>query len=40
MKTPEVEPSNIVVETTGKYVIRLEWDGTSTTATVTFVPAE
>ena len=40
VKTPEVEPANIVVETSGKYVIRLEWDGTSTTATVTFVPAE
>ena len=40
VKTPEVEPANIVVETTGTYVIRLEWDGTSTTATVTFVPAE
>ena len=40
MKTPEIEPANITVETTGKYIIRLEWDGTSTTATVTFVPAE
>ena len=40
VKTPEVEPANIVVETSGTYVIRLEWDGVSTTATVTFVPAE
>ena len=40
VKTPEVEPANITVETTGKYVIRLEWDGVSTTATITFVPAE
>ena len=40
VKTPEVEPANIVVETSGTYVIRLEWDGVSTTATVTFVSAE
>ena len=38
VKTATVEPSNIVVETTGTYIIRLEWDGTSETATVTFVP--
>ena len=40
MKTPEIEPGNIVSEVAGKYHIKLEWDGTSTTATVTFVPAE
>ena len=31
------EPGNIVVEATGEYVIRLEWDGESHVATVTFV---
>lgn len=40
MKTPEVEPANIVVETSGKFVVQMIWDGTSTTATVNFIPAE
>ena len=40
MKTPEVEPANIKVETTGKYKIQLIWDGTSTTATVNLIPVE
>ena len=31
------DPDNIEVTTTGEYVIRLEWDGESNTATVTFV---
>ena len=38
VKTPSVEPANIVVETSGTYVIRLEWDGVSDKATVTFLP--
>ena len=32
-------PPNMVSEVAGKYHIRLEWDGTSTTAKVTFIPA-
>ena len=40
VKTPSVEPANIVVETTGTFVIRLEWDGVSEKATVTFLPVE
>ncbi len=41
MKTPSVDnPANIVVETTGTFVIQLEWDGVSETATVTFLPAD
>ena len=40
MKTPEVEPANIVVETAGTFKIQMVWDGVSTTATVTFIPAE
>ena len=40
VKTPSVEPANIVVETTGTFVIQLEWDGVSETATVTFLPAD
>lgn len=39
MKTPEIEPANIIAEVTGTYCVRLEWDGTSTTATVTLIPA-
>ena len=39
MKTPEIEPANITAEVTGKYHVVLEWDGTSTTAKVTLVPA-
>ena len=39
MKTPSIEPANIVVETTGSFVIRLEWDGVSDTAKVVFIPA-
>ena len=38
VKTPTVEPANIVVEESGTFIIRLEWDGTSETSTVTFVP--
>jgi arabinogalactan oligomer/maltooligosaccharide transport system substrate-binding protein len=38
VKTPSIEPANIVVETTGKFVIKLEWDGVSDKATVTFLP--
>ena len=40
MKTPEVEPANIVVEADGTFVVQLVWDGVSTTATVNFIPAE
>lgn len=40
MKTPSVEPANIVPGVAGKYVIRLEWDGVSETATVTWTLAE
>ena len=40
MKTADFEPSNIKVETTGKYKVQLIWDGTSTTATVNLIPAE
>ena len=40
VKTPSVEPTNIKVEASGTYVIRLEWDGTSDKATVTFLPVE
>ena len=39
MKTPEVEPANIVVEADGTYKIQLIWDGESTTATVNFIAA-
>ena len=39
MKTPEVEPANIVVEATGSFKVQLIWDGTSTTATVNLIPA-
>ena len=35
-----MEPANIVSVVEGEYIIRLEWDGKSTTATVTFIPAE
>ena len=38
MKTPYVDPPNIVVETTGSYIIRLEWDGVSDTAKITLFP--
>lgn len=34
------EPANILSIVEGEYIIRLEWDGKSETATVTFVPAE
>lgn len=34
------EPANILSTVEGEYIIRLEWDGKSETATVTFVPAE
>ena len=39
MKTPDVEPANITADVTGLYHVVLEWDGTSTTAKVTLVPA-
>ena len=39
MEDSNPEPSNIKVETTGTYIVRLEWDGTSTACTVSFVPA-
>ena len=39
MKTPSIEPANITAEVTGLYHVVLEWDGTSTTAKVTLVPA-
>jgi hypothetical protein len=32
------EPGNIVIDVTGSYIIRLEWDGESHTANVTLVP--
>lgn len=38
VKTPSVEPANIVVETTGVFVVQLEWDGVSDYATITFIP--
>jgi arabinogalactan oligomer/maltooligosaccharide transport system substrate-binding protein len=34
------DPSNIVVEATGTYVIRFEWDGTSNSANITFNAVE
>lgn len=40
MKTPSIEPANIVPGVEGQYIIRLEWDGTSTTATVTWTPVQ
>ncbi len=40
MKTPTVEPANIEVTEAGTFVIRLEWDGVSEIATITFLPAE
>ena len=40
VKTPSVEPANIVVETTGTFVIQLEWDEVSDKATVTFLPVD
>ena len=33
------EPGNILVETSGSYVIRLEWDGVGHIATITLLPA-
>jgi hypothetical protein len=33
------DPSNIVVETSGKFIIRLEWDGKTNVCNVTLVPA-
>ena len=39
MKTPEIEPANFVSDVAGKYHVRLEWDGTSTIAKVTLIPA-
>jgi len=39
MKTPSVEPGNIVVEADGKYQVVFVWDG-ATTATVTLKPAQ
>ena len=38
LQTASYYPANIVVETTGTYVIRLEWDGVSEIATVSFIP--
>ena len=40
MSATDPDTSNIAVEATGKYVIRLEWDGTSHEATVTFLATE
>ena len=40
MSASDPDTSNIAVEATGKYVIRLEWDGTSHEATVTFLATE
>ena len=40
MKTPEIEPANYTVDVAGEYYVRLEWDGVSTVATITLVPAE
>jgi hypothetical protein len=39
MKTPSIEPANNVCEVAGTYKVRLEWDGTSTIAKVTLIPA-
>lgn len=40
VKTPSVEPTNIIPGVAGKYVIRLEWDGVSDHATVTWKRVE
>ena len=40
MKTPSVEPANIVPSLAGEYHVVLEWDGVSDHATVTLVPVE
>ena len=40
MKTPSIEPANIVCEVAGTYKVRLEWDGSSTIAKVTLIPQE
>ena len=40
MKTPEIEPANYTVDVAGEFYVRLEWDGVSTVATITLVPAE
>lgn len=40
VKTPSVEPANIVPLVTGTYIVRLEWDGVSDHATVTWRLAE
>ena len=40
VKTPSVEPANIVPSLEGEYHVVLEWDGVSDHATVTLVPVE
>ena len=40
LKTPTIEPANIVPNLEGQYKVRLEWDGVSEKATITFIPAE
>ncbi len=40
MKTSSFEPANISAEQTGKFNVKLTWDGTSTTATVELIPVE
>ena len=40
IKTPSIEPANIVPNLEGNYKVRLEWDGVSEKATITFIPAE
>ena len=40
LKTPSIEPANIVPSLEGVYHIVLEWDGVSEHGTITYVPAE
>lgn len=35
-----IDPESVVSEVDGKYIIRLEWDGISDTAAITFIPVE
>lgn len=39
-RTDDYEPQNIVSEVEGTFIIRMEWDGVSDTATITFIPVE
>lgn len=35
-----LDPATVVSEVEGNYIVRLEWDGGSDTATITFIPVE